>query len=257
MTSPRSIVITGASSGIGAALALRLAGSGTHIALVGRDIGRLATVADACRGQGAVCQTGAIDIGDSAAMSTFLQQIDRQEPIDLLIANAGILDGRRADQVVEEAAATRRVIETNLLATLDTVHHVLPGMRQRRNGTIVLVASLASLVPLPDAPAYSASKAGLLSYGIALRDSVAAEGVRVVVACPGFVATAMGQKHLGPRPGEITADQAADIILRGIRANRAIIGFPLVPFWLSRLSLLAPEWLRRRGMRGTRFHVGP
>ena len=257
MTAPRSIVITGASSGIGAALALRLAGSGTHIALVGRDIGRLTTVADACRRQGAVCQTGAIDIGDSAAMSAFLQQIDRQEPIDLLIANAGILDGRRADQVVEEAAATRRVIETNLLATLDTVHHVLPGMRQRRNGTIVLVASLASLVPLPDAPAYSASKAGLLSYGIALRDSVAAEGVRVVVACPGFVATAMGQKHLGPRPGEITAEQAADIILRGIRANRAIIGFPLVPFWLSRLSLLAPEWLRRRGMRGTRFHVGP
>jgi len=257
VTSPRSMVITGASSGIGAALALRLAGVGTHIALLGRDVGRLTAVADACRGHGAVCQTAAIDICDGPAMSAFLQQVDRQEPIDLLIANAGVLEGRQADQVVEAAGVARRVIETNLLATLDTVHHVLPGMRQRRNGTIVLVASLASLVPLADAPAYSASKAALLSYGIALRDSVAAEGVRVVVACPGFVATAMGQKHLGPRPGEITADQAADIILRGIRANRAIIGFPLVPFWLSRLSLLAPEWLRRRGMRGTRFHVGP
>jgi len=103
------------------------------------------------------------------------------------------------------------------------------------------------------------TSADALSYGIALRDSVAAEGVRVVVACPGFVATAMGQKHLGPRPGEITAEQAADIILRGIRANRAIIGFPLVPFWLSRLSLLAPEWLRPlRGVKdGRRSDLAP
>ena len=257
MTSPRSIVITGASSGIGAALALRLAAAGTHIALLGRDVARLATVADACRRQGAVCRTAAIDVRDAPAISAFLQQVDGQQPVDLLIANAGILDGRHADQVVEEAAVARQVIETNLLATIDVVHLLLPGMRQRRNGTIALVASLASLVPLPDAPAYSASKAALLSYGIALRDAVAAESVRVVVACPGFVATAMAGKHLGPRPGEVTAEQAADVILRGIRANRAIIGFPFVPFWLSRLSLLAPEWLRRRGMRGTRFHVGP
>src|SRR6188472_3091607 len=150
------MVITGASSGIGAALALRLAGVGTHIALLGRDVGRLTAVADACRGHGAVCQTAAIDICDGPAMSAFLQQVDRQEPIDLLIANAGVLEGRQADQVVEAAGVARPVIETNLLATLDTVHHVLPGMRQRRNGTIVLVASLASLVPLADAPAYSA-----------------------------------------------------------------------------------------------------
>ena len=158
---------------------------------------------------------------------------------------------------MERGSVARRVLETNLLATLDVVHLVLPAMQRNRRGSIVLVASLAALVPLPDAPAYSASKAGLLSYGLALRDAVAAEGIRVVVACPGFVATAMAGRHLGPRPGEISADDAAARILTGLRRNRAMIGFPFVPFWLSRLSLLVPEAIRRRGMKDTRFHVGP
>jgi short-subunit dehydrogenase len=117
------------------------------------------------------------------------------------------------------------------------------------------VASLASLVPLPDAPAYSASKAGLLSYGLALRDAVAAEGIRVVVACPGFVATSMSNQHLGPRPGEISAEQAAHHILDGLQRNKPMIGFPFIPFWLSRLSLLVPETIRRRGVKDTRFSV--
>jgi short-subunit dehydrogenase len=257
VTPLQSIIITGASSGIGTALAYRLAGAGKNIALLGRNAERLATVADACRRNGATCQTVALDLRDAEAVATFVDAFDKATPVDLLIANAGILDGRRADQAVEDPTVARRVFETNLLATIDIVHHVLPGMRARRNGTIVLVASLASFVPLPDAPAYSASKAALLSYGVALRDAVAADGVRVVVACPGFVATAMADHHIGPRPGEVTADAAADTILRGIRANRAVIGFPLVPYWLSRLTLLGPEWMRRRGMRGTRFHVGP
>ena len=95
-----------------------------------------------------------------------------------------------------------------------------------------------------------------MSYGVALRDAVAAEGVKVVVACPGYVSTAMAEIHLGPRPGEISANAAAALILRGLQRNKALVGFPLVPFWLSRLNLLLPELVRRRGIRGARFHVG-
>lgn len=252
----RTIVITGASSGIGAALARSLAAPGRMLALLGRNAERLESIAAACRAKGATCSIASLDVTDTDGLSTFLEGFRREAPIDLLVANAGILEGRSADQAVEDGKVARRVLETNLLAAVDIVHLVLPTMRRERRGQIVLVASLASLVPLPDAPAYSASKAGLLSYGLALRDAVAAEGIRVVVACPGFVATAMADKHLGPRPGEISADDAAERILAGLRRNRGMIGFPLVPFWLSRLSLLVPEAIRRRSMRGTRFHVG-
>lgn len=253
----KTIIITGASSGIGAALARALAAPERTLALLGRHNGRLEAVAAACRTKGATCRIASLDVSDANALSAFLMEIGRETEIDLLITSAGILDGRSADETVERGNVARRVLETNLLATLDVVHLVLPGMLRKRRGNIVLVASLASLVPLPDAPAYSASKAGLLSYGLALRDAVAAEGVRVVVACPGFVATAMAERHLGPRPGEISADDAAARILIGLQRNRAMIGFPFIPFWLSRLSLLVPESIRRRGMKNTRFHVPP
>ena len=253
---PTAIAITGASSGIGAALSRQLAEPGRVLALIGRDPARLEQVSADCRSKGASCRIGCLDVRDAGRLAAFLDAFDREQPIDIFISNAGILDGRHADQEVEDGETARRVLETNLLAAIDAVHVVLPKMRQRQRGEIVLVASLAALVPLPDAPAYAASKAGLLSYGVALRDAVAAEGIKVVVACPGYVSTAMADIHLGPRPGEISADAAAALILRGLRRNKDLIGFPLVPFWLSRLNLLVPEFVRRRGIRGTRFHVG-
>ena len=253
---PKSIAITGASNGIGAALARALAGPGRQLALIGRDMGRLEAVAAACRAKGAQCLTASIDVRDGERLSAFLGEVDGQTPVDLLIVNAGILDGRRVDQTIEPGQAARRVLEVNLLSAIDTLHAVLPGMQHRRRGDIVLVGSLASLIPLPDAPAYSASKAGLMSYGLALREAVAREGIRVVVACPGFVSTGMTDIHLGPRPGEISADAAAALILRGLRDNLPLIDFPSVPFWFSRLSIVLPEWLRRRMTQDTRFHVG-
>lgn len=253
---PKSIAITGASSGIGGALARALAGPGRQLALIGRATDRLEAVAADCRAKGAQCLSASIDVRDGERLSAFLGEIDANAPVDLLVVSAGVLDGRHADQSVETGAAARRVLEINLLSAVDTVHAVLPGMQRRRHGDIVLVASLASLNPLPDAPGYSASKAGLMSYGLALREAVAGEGIRVVVACPGFVSTGMSGIHVGPRPGEISADAAAALILRGLRENRPLIGFPSVPFWFSRLSVIFPEWLRRRMTQDTRFHVG-
>jgi short-subunit dehydrogenase len=253
---PGAVAITGASSGIGAALARQLAKPDVHLALLGRDATRLAAVASDCQARGAVCRTATIDVRDADRISAFLAEFDKAHPIDLLIANAGILDGRHADQAVEDGATARRVLETNLLATIDMIHAVLPGMRVRRHGQIAIVASLAALNPLPDAPAYAASKAALLSYGLGLREALAGEGIKVMVACPGFVATAMAQVHLGPRPGEISAEAAAAQIIAGLERDRSLIGFPPIPFWFSRLCLLMPEALRRQVTRGTRFHVG-
>lgn len=254
---PRNIVITGASSGIGAALAARLASSGRTLLLTGRDAQRLEAVAAACRAKGAACRTASVDVRDIGRMAVVLDDFDRAHPIDFLVANAGILDGRHADQTVEDAHTAREVLETNLLAAVDVVHTVLGGMRRRRAGHIVLVSSLAAFAPLADAPAYSASKAGLLSYGLGLRDALAGDGVNVTVACPGFVATRMTAAHIGPHPEEMSADEAARRILDGCARNSAVIGFPTFPYWFTRLCLLLPESMRRRALGKTRFHVAP
>lgn len=250
-----SIVITGASSGIGAALARRLSGPGRILGLIGRNRQRLATVAAECAAGGADCRSASMDVRNAARLQRFLHDFDRDHPVDLLVANAGILDGRHAEEATETGETARRVLEMNLLATVDSVHAVLPAMLRRGTGGIIIVSSLAGLVPLADAPAYSASKAALVSYALALRDALSCEGVKVMAACPGFVATPMAEGHIGARPGEISADEAAMHILDGYRRNKSLVGFPLVPFWMSRLSLLAPEMVRRWGMRGTRFHV--
>jgi short-subunit dehydrogenase len=224
----KAIVITGASSGIGAALAWRLSEPGRILGLIGRHAERLAAVVAACAESGGLCRIACIDVRDLGQLSEFLERFDEEEPIDLLVANAGVLDGRRADQILETGVVARQVVET----------------------------SLAAFAPRADAPAYSDSKAGLLSYGLALREAVASEDIKVVVACPGFVATAVADVHLGPRPGEISEDDAAARILNGFERNRALNGFPLLPFWLSRIGFLVPEFVRLRGSRRMPFHVG-
>jgi short-subunit dehydrogenase len=251
----RNIVITGASSGIGAAVALHYARPGATLGLTGRDAGRLSTVAAKARAAGAVVEEAVFDLRDRAALTGFLGGFDAAHPIDLLVANAGILDGRHADGTIEDAELARRVIEINLLGATDTLHALLPAMRARRGGHIVLVASLAAMSPLPDAPAYSASKAGMLSYGLAMRAAVAAEKVRISVVCPGFVKSAMTDSHIGEQPLKMSAEKAATLIARGIDRNRPVIGFPFPLYILSRIEILFPEWVVRLATRGIRFHV--
>jgi short-subunit dehydrogenase len=252
-----NIVITGASSGIGAALAKYYARPGIALGLVGRDPARLNAVAGQVREAGAVVEEGLFDLRDRAALLNFLTDFDGVNPIDLLIANAGVLDGRRADGSIEDADMARRVFEINLLGAVDTLHAVLPAMRARKWGHIVLVSSLAALSPLPDAAGYSASKAGLLAYGQAMRAAVAPDNVRITVVCPGYVTSAMTDTHIGDQPLKISAEKAAQLIAAGVIRNRAVIGFPLPLYLLALISPLFPEFVTRLATRGIRFHVAP
>ncbi len=251
----KHIIITGASSGIGRALALHYAGPGICLGLIGRDLDRLKATAEAATKAGASCQIASIDVTDAEGNLRFIQDFDRDLPIDLLIANAGILDGRREDQLTEDAEIARRVIDINLTGSITSLHAALPGMRVRKSGHIVLVSSLAAFNPLADAPAYSASKAGQLFYGLALREALAPTGIKVTVVAPGYVATPMSQQHIGAHPFEISAETAARLIARGIARNKAIIGFPSLMYFGSRFSIFLPEWFKRLTSKALRFHV--
>jgi len=236
---PRSILITGASSGIGEALALAYAAPGVTLALSGRDRARLAAVADACRAKGAAVEARAVDVTDRAVMEAWLEDADARAPLDLVIANAGISGGTRGKG--EGPHQTRRIFDINVTGLLNTVLPAIGPMQRRGGGQIALMSSVASFRGMPSAPSYSASKAAVRAYGEALRGALGASGVRVSVICPGFVRSRITDANPFPMPLLMDADRAARIIRRGLARDRARIAFPFptyVAAWL--LGALPP-----------------
>jgi short-subunit dehydrogenase len=251
----RAVVITGASSGIGRALALAYAGDGVILGLLGRNISRLDEVAGECRRRGATVHTAALEVRERVAMAQWLQDFDVRTPIDLLVANAGVMAGRQADAAIESSDAGYAVMETNVLGTLNAIQPVLPRMVARRRGQIAIVSSIAAFIPLPDAPSYSAGKAALLNYGLALRAAVRQSGVSISVICPGYVETPMMEQESGPKPFAMRAEAAAGLIVRGLQRNRAVIAFPFLFALITRIGGLLPDRVRQWTMKSFRFTV--
>ncbi len=226
---PRVILITGASSGIGSALARAYAGPGAFLALSGRDRRRLEAVAGACRARGANVTAQTVEVTDQAAMARWVEGTDDAHPLDLVIANAGISAGTGGRG--EDEDQTRALFAVNVGGVLNTVLPVIPRMRARKEGQIAVMSSVAGLRGLPGAPAYCASKAAVKAYGEALRGWLAADGVRVSVICPGFVDTPMTAGNPYPMPFLMPADKAAAIISRGLARDKARIAFPRPMYW--------------------------
>lgn len=241
MQNPKSILITGASSGIGEALALAYAAPGICLSLTGRNEERLNKVAAACRAEGAEVASSIIDVRDFERLGYWIGQQDETWPLDLVIANAGISAGTgTAGETAEQA---REIMEVNVEGVMATVLAAVDRMRPRRRGQVAVVSSLAGFRGFPGAPAYCASKAYVRVWGEALRGRLHADGICVSVICPGFVKSRMTAVNDFPMPLLMEADRAARIIRRGLAANRARIVFPRRLFaavWL--LGLLPPAW---------------
>jgi len=240
-----TILITGASRGIGQALALGYAAPGARLVLIARSQPALEEVAAECRRRGAAVMCAAIDVRDRRAMATLIAATDLHTPIDIVIANAGVTSGTPPGGVLEPPDDSLRTIEVNITGVLNTLHPLLPGMVARGRGQIGIVGSLAGLIPLPDSPSYCATKAAVLAYGQALRGRLAGHGIGVSVVCAGYVSTAMAARVSGSKPGALSAEQAARIIAAGLARNRAIIVFPRWLALLARLGAALPERLRR------------
>jgi short-subunit dehydrogenase len=251
------IALTGASSGIGRALAERLAAPGRTLLLTGRDAARLGEAAAAARARGAAVETAVLDVTDRAAMARALGAFDAAGPVELLIANAGVSAGTRADGAAESPEDARRVIATNLIGAFNTVEPLAGPMAARGRGQIALMSSVAALRPLADMPAYSASKAAVRAWGVSLRGALGPRGVAVTVICPGFVTSPMSARHRGFKPFEISADRAARLIERGLARPAAFVSFPWPLVLLSWLDNRLPPALSDRLARGFAARIEP
>jgi len=242
MRNPTCILITGATSGIGAALARCYAGPGMRLLLTGRRAEPLDAVAADCRAAGAATVTGTLDVADRAGMADWLAAQDGAHPIDLVIANAGISAGTGGG--LESGEQARAIFATNLDGVLNTILPLIPPMRVRGRGQIALMSSLAGFRGMPGAPAYCASKAAVRVYGEALRADLAGQGITVSVICPGFVATPMTAVNRFPMPFLMTAERAAVLIRRRLAAGRARIAFPFPTYAaVQLLAAIPPGWL--------------
>jgi short-subunit dehydrogenase len=251
----RVVVITGASSGLGADLARAYAAPGVTLGLLARDAVRLAAVADDCRAEGATVNAATIDVTDNERLVTWLVAFDRVHQVELVIANAGISAGPEPGSAGEPADLTTRQVAVNLLGAVHTVAPLLPAMTARGRGRIALIASLAAYRGLPYSPGYCASKAGIRAYGEALRPLVEPLGVGVTVICPGFFASPMTDRWEGPTPFFIKDKRAARIVKRGIDRGRRRVNFP----WLLALGMrfcdALPAIIGDRVVRGFRFRI--
>jgi short-subunit dehydrogenase len=244
MLKPAHIAITGASSGIGAALALHYSEPGIMLFLNGRNASRLEWVATQARAKGASVHTTVGDITDRPFMIKWINAITASRPLDLMIANAGISPGLKTGE--ETAEDVYAVLNTNITGVINTVQPVIEKMKLSGSGQIALMASLAGFRGLAGAASYCASKAAVRVYGEALRADLLPYGVKVNVICPGFIKTPLTDKNPFPMPLIMSAEHAASQIANGLTKDRPCIAFPWSIYMLVRLVSLLPQDILNR-----------
>jgi short-subunit dehydrogenase len=251
----RVIIITGASSGLGAALAKAYAGPQVALGLIGRDRERLGATARACEAAGASVSAAAIDVADGFAMAPWVAEFDRLNPVELLIASAGISAGPEPNAPSEGIAAAAEQIRVNLIGAINTIEPLLAAFCARARGRIAVVASLAGYRGLPYSPGYCASKAGLRTYAEALRARLEPHGIGVTVICPGFFTSPMTDRFDGPKPFLLSGEQAARRIKRGIDRGRRRVVFPWPLAFGLRFCDIAPAVIGDAILRRFTFRI--
>jgi short-subunit dehydrogenase len=235
-------IVTGASSGIGAQMALQLARDGWKVGITARRAQELEELANQIRSEGGTVALAVADVTEPGEIrSAFRSIVDQLGPVDLLIANAGMGSGTSA--LAFSGEAFERLIRVNLIGAAYAIEAVLPSMIERKAGQIVGISSLAGFRGLPGSSGYGASKAGLSALLEGMRPELQTVGITVTTVHPGYVRTPMTSKQTGPQPFLMDADRAAKIILRGVARKQARVDFPLRMAAIVQVVRLMPNWL--------------
>lgn len=240
----RTVWLTGASSGIGEALAAELAGRGCRLALTARRAQRLEEVAAPLRRAAPEVLALAGDVTDRERMLAVGAELRAAfGAVDLAILGAGTYEAVTPDTF--SAGVFRTHLDTNIMGTVHCIEAVLPAMRERRQGRIAVVASVTGFAALPRAAAYGATKAFLISMSDSLRAHLVQDGVDVTVINPGFVRTPLTEQNEFEMPFVIGAPKAARIIADGLERGKAEISFPWRMAMLMKLLGALPGPLSR------------
>jgi NAD(P)-dependent dehydrogenase (short-subunit alcohol dehydrogenase family) len=248
----RTVLITGAASGIGRQLALTLAAEGARVAALDRQGPALDALAADLKGK--LVATAVADVTDPAAVREAVARLEaRLGPTDLLIASAGIgLETSATDFRAEDMAA---VINVNLLGVVNSIAAVLPGMRERRRGHLAALSSLASYRGLPRMAGYCASKAGVNAVLDSLRVELRPFNITTTTICPGWIRTPMTAPLDIPVPDMMDVAEAARRIVAALRARRAFVAFPAHNVRQVRLLRYLPralsDWMAYRHLLRT------
>ena len=224
MSNIKQILITGASSGIGAGLAEEYAAPNITLFLTGRDNNRLEKIAKKCQDKGAKTEIFSIDVRQKNEISNLLDKISKNHQIDLIIANAGISAATISD--IEEESQIEELIDINIKGILNFVIPAQKIMMRQGFGQIALMSSLASFKAVAGSESYSASKAYIRIFGEGLRLKLAKFNIKINVICPGYVKTPLTDKNNFPMPFLMSPQKAAKIIKTGLEKNKSRISFP-------------------------------
>lgn len=228
----QTVFITGASSGIGVALARCYAARGATLGLVARRTVALQALAAELPTR---CHCYPLDVADGAALAAAAADfIAAADVPDIVIANAGISAGTLTE-AAEDLAAFRRIFDTNVLGMVHTFHPFLAPMQAAGRGTLAGVASVAGIRGLPGAGAYSASKAAAIAYLESLRVELRGSGLRVVTLAPGYIATPMTAKNPYPMPFILPVEAAAQRFVGIIDAG---VSYAVVPWQMAVVAKL-------------------
>jgi short-subunit dehydrogenase len=239
----RRVIITGASSGIGAALAHEYARGNATLGLVARRAAALEALAGQLTAPVAIFP---IDVRDSVAMRAAATAFMKQHGCpDIIIANAGVSTGTLTE-MPEDVTAFKDVLDINVVGMVNTFQPFIDAMRSAGKGTLVGIASVAGYRGLPGAAAYSASKAAAISYLESLRVELRASGIKVLTICPGYIATPMTAQNPYPMPFMLDADAAARIMVRLIDRGKPYAVIPWQMAIVARVLRVLPNWLYDR-----------
>lgn len=237
---PSSILITGASSGLGRELALYYAKKNNYLFLNGRNNERLEQTARECEKLGAKTYFASNDVRNNEEMQAWINKCDKIKPLELAIINAGISGGTAKG--FESLEQIREILSINIDGAINNIEFCAKLMKKRQKGQIAIISSLASYRGLPSAPSYSASKAAIRIYGEALRGLLSKDNIFVSVITPGYIKTPLTDLNKFPMPLLMPAKKAARIIATNLTRNPSRLAFPLTLYliiWF--LSCMPPS----------------